>query len=125
VVKGNHAAAIGALLAGCRHVFGYPITPSTEGAELMARLLPRLDGVFLQSNSEIATVNQMYGCGAAGVRCMTFTSSPGMSLMLEGISYMIGAELPAVFVNVMRGGPNQKKNIKKKKYKNNKKTKKK
>jgi pyruvate/2-oxoacid:ferredoxin oxidoreductase alpha subunit len=105
VVKGNHAAAIGALLAGCRHVFGYPITPSTEGAELMARLLPRLDGVFLQSNSEIATVNQMYGCGAAGVRCMTFTSSPGMSLMLEGISYMIGAELPAVFVNVMRGGP--------------------
>jgi pyruvate/2-oxoacid:ferredoxin oxidoreductase alpha subunit len=105
VVKGNHAAAIGALLAGCRHVFGYPITPSTEGAELMAKLLPRLDGVFLQSNSEVATVNQMYGCGAAGVPCLTFTSSPGFSLMLEGISYMVGAEVPAVFVNVMRGGP--------------------
>ena len=105
VVKGNYAAAIGALLAGCRHVFGYPITPSTEGAELMAKLLPRLGGVFLQAVSEVATVNMMYGCGGAGLRCMTFTSSPGFSLMLEGISYMIGSEVPGVFVNVMRGGP--------------------
>jgi pyruvate/2-oxoacid:ferredoxin oxidoreductase alpha subunit/NAD-dependent dihydropyrimidine dehydrogenase PreA subunit len=105
VVKGNYASAIGALLAGCRHVFGYPITPSTEGAELMAKLLPELDGVFLQAVSEIATVNMMYGCGGAGLPCMTFTSSPGFSLMLEGISYMVGAEVPAVFVNVMRGGP--------------------
>jgi len=105
VMKGNHAAAIGAILAGCRHVFGYPITPSTEGAELLARLLPQLDGVFLQAVSEVATVNHMYGCGGAGLRCLTFTSSPGFSLMLEGISYMIGAEVPAVFVNVMRGGP--------------------
>lgn len=105
VLKGNHAAAIGALLAGCRHFFGYPITPSTEGAELMAKLLPKLGGVFVQAVSEVATVNMMYGCGGAGRRCMTFTSSPGFSLMLEGISYMIGSEIPGVFVNVMRGGP--------------------
>jgi pyruvate/2-oxoacid:ferredoxin oxidoreductase alpha subunit/NAD-dependent dihydropyrimidine dehydrogenase PreA subunit len=105
VIKGTYASAIGAILAGCRHVYGYPITPSTEGAELMARLLPQLDGVFLQAVSEVATVNLMYGCGAAGLPSMTFTSSPGFSLMLEGISYMVGSELPAVFVNVMRGGP--------------------
>jgi TPP-dependent indolepyruvate ferredoxin oxidoreductase alpha subunit len=105
VVKGNYASAIGALMAGCRHFFGYPITPSTEGAELMAKLLPELDGVFLQAVSEVATVNMMYGCGGAGLPCMTFTSSPGFSLMLEGISYMVGSEVPAVFVNVMRGGP--------------------
>jgi pyruvate/2-oxoacid:ferredoxin oxidoreductase alpha subunit/NAD-dependent dihydropyrimidine dehydrogenase PreA subunit len=105
VLKGNHAAAVGAVMAGCRHVFGYPITPSTEGAELMARLLPEIHGVFFQAVSEVATVNMMYGCGGAGVPCMTFTSSPGFSLMLEGISYMIGAEVPGVFINVMRGGP--------------------
>jgi pyruvate/2-oxoacid:ferredoxin oxidoreductase alpha subunit/ferredoxin len=105
IIKGNYAAAIGALLAGCRHFFGYPITPSTEGAELMAKLLPKLDGVFFQAVSEVATVNMMYGCGGAGLRCMTFTSSPGFSLMLEGISYMIGAQVPGVFINVMRGGP--------------------
>lgn len=105
VLKGAHAAAIGALLAGCRHVFGYPITPSTEGAELMAAILPDLDGVFIQAVSEVATINMMYGCGGAGLRSMTFTSSPGFSLMLEGISYMIGAELPAVVVDIMRGGP--------------------
>jgi 2-oxoisovalerate ferredoxin oxidoreductase alpha subunit len=105
VLKGNYAAAVGALLAGCRHVFGYPITPSTEGAELMAKLLPKMHGVFLQAVSEVATVNHIYGCGAAGKPSMTFTSSPGFSLMLEGISYMIGAELPGVFVNVMRPGP--------------------
>ncbi len=105
ILRGNHASAIGAVLAGCRHFFGYPITPSTEGAELLAKLLPQLDGVFLQAVSEVATVNMMYGCGGAGMRCMTFTSSPGFSLMLEGISYMIGAEIPGVFFNVMRGGP--------------------
>jgi pyruvate/2-oxoacid:ferredoxin oxidoreductase alpha subunit/ferredoxin len=105
VIKGNYASAVGALLAGCRHFYGYPITPSTEGAELMAKLLPKLDGTFLQAVSEVATVNHMYGCGGAGKPNMTFTSSPGFSLMLEGISYMIGAELPGVFVNVMRGGP--------------------
>ncbi len=78
VIKGNYASAIGALLAGCRHVFGYPITPSTEGAELMAKLLPKLDGCFLQAVSEVATVNHMYGSGGAGRPCMTFTSSPGL-----------------------------------------------
>ena len=105
MLKGTYASAIGALLAGCRHFFGYPITPSTEGAELMAKVLPHMKGIFLQAVSEVATVNYMYGCSGAGVPCMTFTSSPGFSLMLEGISYMIGAELPGVFVNVMRGGP--------------------
>ncbi|MBI5422782.1 MAG: 3-methyl-2-oxobutanoate dehydrogenase subunit VorB [Opitutae bacterium] len=105
VLKGNYAAAIGALFAGCRHVFGYPITPSTEGAELMAKILPKLGGAFVQAVSETAAVNMMYGAGGAGVPCMTFTSGPGFSLMLEGVSYMIGAELPGVFVNVMRGGP--------------------
>jgi pyruvate/2-oxoacid:ferredoxin oxidoreductase alpha subunit/NAD-dependent dihydropyrimidine dehydrogenase PreA subunit len=105
LLKGTYGAAVGAMLAGCRHFFGYPITPSTEGAELMAKVLPHLDGVFIQAVSEVATVNHMYGCGGAGLRCMTFTSSPGFSLMLEGISYMIGAEVPGVFVNIMRGGP--------------------
>ena len=105
IIKGTYAAAIGALLAGCRHVYGYPITPSTEGAELMAKVLPKLEGIFLQAVSEVATVNIMYGAGGAGLRCLTFTSSPGFSLMLEGISYMVGSEVPAVFVNVMRGGP--------------------
>ena len=105
MLKGTYASAIGALLAGCRHVFGYPITPSTEGAELMAKILPKLDGAFVQAVSEVAAVNMMYGCAGAGLPCTTFTSSPGFSLMLEGISYMIGAELPGVFVNIMRGGP--------------------
>lgn len=105
LLRGTHASAIGALLAGCRHFFGYPITPSTEGAELMARLLPVVGGTFVQAASEVAAVNMMYGCGGAGLRTMTFTSSPGFSLMLEGISYLVGAEIPAVFVNVMRAGP--------------------
>jgi pyruvate/2-oxoacid:ferredoxin oxidoreductase alpha subunit/NAD-dependent dihydropyrimidine dehydrogenase PreA subunit len=105
VIKGMYASAIGAILGGCRHFFGYPITPSTEGAELMARLLPHLNGQFVQAVSEVAAINMMYGAGAAGVRATTFTSSPGFSLMLEGLSYMIGAKLPGVVVNVMRGGP--------------------
>lgn len=105
VVKGAHAGAIGALLAGCRHFFGYPITPSTEGAELMAKLLPALGGTFLQAASEVAAVNMIFGCGGAGRPAMTFTSSPGFSLMLEGLSYMVGAQIPGVFVNVMRAGP--------------------
>ena len=101
----SYASAVGAILAGCRHFFGYPITPSTEGSELLAKLLPKLDGVFVQAASEVAAVNMIYGCGGAGLPCMTLTSSPGFSLMLEGISYMIGAELPGVFFDVMRGGP--------------------
>lgn len=105
IIKGNYAAAVGALLAGCRHFYGYPITPSTEGAELMAKLLPKLNGVFLQAVSEVATVNHMYGTGGAGIGSLTFTSGPGFSLMLEGISYMVGSEVPGLFVNIMRGGP--------------------
>jgi pyruvate/2-oxoacid:ferredoxin oxidoreductase alpha subunit/NAD-dependent dihydropyrimidine dehydrogenase PreA subunit len=105
VLKGTHASAVGALLAGCRHFYGYPITPSTEGAELLAGILPHLDGVFIQAVSEVAAINMMYGCGGAGLRTMTYTSSPGFSLMLEGLSYMVGAEVPSVVVNVMRGGP--------------------
>ena len=105
MIKGTYASAIGALLAGCRHFFGYPITPSTEGAELMAKILPHIEGVFIQAVSEVAAVNYMYGCGGAGQPCMTFTSSPGFSLMLEGVSYMIGAQVPGVIVNIMRGGP--------------------
>ena len=105
IIKGNYASAIGALLAGCRHFYGYPLTPSTEGAELMAKLLPKLGGVYIQAVSEVATVNHMYGGGGAGITAMTFTSGPGFSLMLEGISYMVGSELPGVFVNIMRGGP--------------------
>lgn len=105
VLKGTYASSVGALLAGCRHFYGYPITPSTEGAELMAKLLPEMDGVFVQAVSEVATINYMYGTAGAGLPTMTFTSSPGFSLMLEGISYLIGAELPSVVVNVMRGGP--------------------
>lgn len=105
VIKGMYASAIGAILAGCRHFFGYPITPSTEGAELMGKLLPRLDGRFLQAISEVAAINMLYGAGAAGVPATTFTSSPGFSLMLEGVSYMIGAKVPGVIVNIMRGGP--------------------
>ena len=105
LLQGNHACALGAVAAGCRFFGGYPITPSTEGAELMAKLQPLLEGVFFQAVSEVATVNMMYGTGGAGLPCMTFTSSPGFSLMLEGVSYMVGAELPAVFVNIMRGGP--------------------
>jgi pyruvate/2-oxoacid:ferredoxin oxidoreductase alpha subunit/NAD-dependent dihydropyrimidine dehydrogenase PreA subunit len=105
VLKGTYASAIGALLAGCRHVFGYPITPSTEGGELMSKILPQLEGAWVQAVSEVAAVNMMYGAGGAGVPAMTFTSGPGFSLMLEGISYMIGAEVPGVFVNIMRGGP--------------------
>ena len=105
VLKGTYASAVGALLAGCRHVFGYPITPSTEGSELMAKILPKLHGAFVQAVSETAAVNMMYGAGGAGVPVITYTSGPGFSLMLEGLSYLIGAEVPAVFVNIMRGGP--------------------
>jgi pyruvate/2-oxoacid:ferredoxin oxidoreductase alpha subunit/NAD-dependent dihydropyrimidine dehydrogenase PreA subunit len=105
VIKGNYAAAIGAMLAGCRHMYGYPITPSTEGAELMAKFLPKLHGWYLQAVSEVAATIHKNGTAGAGLPCMTFTSSPGFSLMVEGLSYMIGAGLPAVVVNVMRGGP--------------------
>jgi pyruvate/2-oxoacid:ferredoxin oxidoreductase alpha subunit/NAD-dependent dihydropyrimidine dehydrogenase PreA subunit len=104
-VKGMHASATGAILAGCRHFFGYPITPSTEGAELMSAILPSLGGTFVQAMSEVAAINMMFGCGGAGLRSLTFTSSPGFSLMLEGLSYCVGAEVPCVVMDVMRAGP--------------------
>lgn len=105
LMKGNEAIAEAALRAGCRHFFGYPITPQTELAAYMARKLPKMGGTYLQAESEIAAINMLYGASAAGVRAMTSSSSPGISLKTEGISYMAGADLPGVIVNVQRGGP--------------------
>ncbi|BBJ28728.1 2-oxoglutarate/2-oxoacid ferredoxin oxidoreductase, alpha subunit [Athalassotoga saccharophila] len=105
LMKGTEAIAEAAIRAGCRLYFGYPITPQSELTEYMAKRMPEVKGVFLQSESEVATVNMLYGAACTGKRVMTSTSSPGFSLMQEGISYMAGAELPAVFINVMRGGP--------------------
>ncbi len=105
LAKGNEAAVHGAILAGCRAFFGYPITPASEIAEVAARDLPRAGGTFLQAESETAAINMVYGASSAGVRCMTGSSGPGVSLMQEGISYLAGAELPSVVVDVMRGGP--------------------
>ena len=105
VMKGNEAIAEAAIRAGCRHYFGYPITPQTEIAAYMAKRMPKIGGVFLQAESEIASIIMVYGASAAGMRVMTSSSSPGISLMCEGLSYIAGAELPCVVVNVMRGGP--------------------
>jgi 2-oxoglutarate ferredoxin oxidoreductase subunit alpha len=105
MVKGNEAMAEAAVRAGCRLYFGYPITPQSEFTEYMARRMPQVNGVFLQSESEVAAVNMVYGAACTGNRVMTSTSSPGFSLMQEGVSYIAGAMLPAVFVNVVRGGP--------------------
>lgn len=105
LMKGNEAIGEAAIVAGCRHYFGYPITPQTELTEYMARRMPKVDGVFLQAESEIAAINMVYGAAGAGARVMTSSSSPGVSLKQEGISYICGAELPCVIVNMMRGGP--------------------
>jgi len=105
LAKGNEAAVHGAILAGCRAYFGYPITPASEIAESAAREFPRAGGTFLQAESETAAINMVYGAASAGVRVMTGSSGPGVSLMQEAISYMAGAELPCVVVDVMRGGP--------------------
>ena len=105
LMKGNEALAEAALIAGCRHYFAYPITPQNEVSAYMALRLPELGGVFLQAESEVASINMVMGAAAAGARAMTSSSSPGISLMQEGISYLAGAELPAVVVNIMRGGP--------------------
>jgi pyruvate/2-oxoacid:ferredoxin oxidoreductase alpha subunit len=105
LLKGNEAVVRGALLAGCRAFFGYPITPASEIAEAAAYYFPKMGGVFLQAESEIASINMIYGASSAGVRCMTASSSPGISLKQEGISYLAGSELPCVIVNIMRGGP--------------------
>lgn len=105
LMKGNEAIGEAAIVAGCRHYFGYPITPQTELPEYLARRMPEVGGVFLQAESEIAAINMVYGAAAAGVRTMTSSSSPGMSLKQEGISYIAAAELPCVLVNIQRGGP--------------------
>jgi 2-oxoglutarate ferredoxin oxidoreductase subunit alpha len=105
LMKGNEALAEAAIRAGCRHFFGYPITPQTELAAYMAKRLPKIGGTYLQAESEVAAINMVYGAAAAGVRVMTSSSSPGISLKAEGISYMIGADLPALIINVQRGGP--------------------
>jgi pyruvate/2-oxoacid:ferredoxin oxidoreductase alpha subunit len=103
--KGNVAVIKGALLAGCRAFYGYPITPASEIAEAAAFYLSQAGGVFLQAESEVAAINMVYGAASAGMRVMTASSGPGISLMQEGISYLAGAELPCVVVDVVRGGP--------------------
>ena len=103
--KGNVAVMKGAILAGCRAYYGYPITPASEIAEAAASYLPQVGGTFLQAESEVAAINMVYGAAAAGVRVMTASSGPGLSLMQEGISYLAGAELPCVIIDVVRGGP--------------------
>ncbi len=105
LMKGNEVLAEAAMRAGCRFFFGYPITPQTELAAYMAKKLPQVGGTFLQAESEIAAINMVYGAGAAGARVMTSSSSPGVSLKGEGVSYMAGADVPGVIVNVERGGP--------------------
>ena len=105
LAKGNEAIAEGAIRAGCQAYFGYPITPQTELLEYMARRMPELGRVFVQAESEVAAINMVYGAAAAGARVMTSSSSPGISLKQEGVSYLAAASLPAVIVNVMRGGP--------------------
>ena len=105
LMKGNEAVAKAAIEAGCKYFFGYPITPQNEIPEYMAREMPKVGGVFLQAESEVAAINMVYGAAGAGARVMTSSSSPGIALKQEGISYIAGAELPAVIVNMMRGGP--------------------
>ena len=105
LMKGNEAIAEAAIQAGCRHYFGYPITPQTEVAAYMAKKMPKIGGVFLQAESEVASINMVYGAAAAGARVMTSSSSPGISLMGEGLSYIAGSDVPAFVVNVQRVGP--------------------
>jgi 2-oxoisovalerate ferredoxin oxidoreductase alpha subunit len=105
LMKGNDAIIRGALLANCRLFFGYPITPASEIAEAAAYYFPKVGATFLQAESEIASINMVYGAASGGLRVMTASSSPGISLKQEGISYAAGAELPCVIVNIMRGGP--------------------
>ena len=105
LMKGNEAIAEAAILAGCRHYFGYPITPQTEIAAYMAKKMPKIGGCFLQAESEVAAINMVYGVAGTGKRVMTSSSSPGISLKAEGLSYMAGSDLPCLVVNVQRGGP--------------------
>ena len=105
LMKGNEALAEAAVRAGCRFFFGYPITPQTELAAYMSKVMPKVGGTYLQAESEVAAINMVYGAAAAGARVMTSSSSPGISLKSEGVSYMAGADLPGVIINVQRGGP--------------------
>lgn len=105
LMKGNEAIAEAAILAGCRHYFGYPITPQTEIAAYLSKKMPKIGGTFLQAESEVAAINMVYGVAATGKLVMTSSSSPGVSLKSEGISYLAGSDLPALIVNVQRGGP--------------------
>ena len=105
LMKGNEAIAEAAIIAGCRHYFGYPITPQTEIAAYMAKRMPKIGGCFLQAESEIAAINMVYGVASTGYRVMTSSSSPGVSLKGEGLSYLAGSDLPSLIVNVQRGGP--------------------
>ena len=105
LMKGNEAIAEAAIQAGCRFFFGYPITPQNQIPEYMSKRMPQVGGCFLQSESEVSAINMVYGAAGAGARTMTSSSSPGISLKQEGISYIVGAELPCVIVNIMRAGP--------------------
>lgn len=105
LMKGNEVIAEAAIRAGCRHYFGYPITPQTEIAHYFAKKMPEVGGTFVQAESEVAAINMVYGAAGAGARVMTSSSSPGISLKQEGISYIAGAQLPAVIVNIVRCGP--------------------
>ena len=105
LLKGNEAAVYGALLAGCDCYFGYPITPASEIAQAAALLFPKLNRTFVQAESEIGAINMVIGCAAAGRRTMTASSGLGISLKQEGMSYLAAYEMPAVIVDVMRGGP--------------------
>lgn len=105
LIKGNEAIVKGAILAGCRAFYGYPITPASEIAEAAAYYLPQVGGTFLQAESEVAAINMLYGAASAGIRAMTASSGPGISLMQEGLSYLAGSELPCVVADIMRGGP--------------------
>lgn len=105
LMKGNEALAEAAIRSGCKHFFGYPITPQTELAAYMAKKLPKIGGTFLQAESEIAAINMVLGAASTGVRAMTSSSSPGISLKTEGISYIAGSDVPALIINVQRGGP--------------------
>ncbi|MDO4546591.1 MAG: 3-methyl-2-oxobutanoate dehydrogenase subunit VorB [Clostridia bacterium] len=105
MMKGNEAIAEAAVRAGCRYFFGYPITPQNEIPEYMSKRLPEVGRTFLQAESEVSAINMVYGAAGAGARVMTSSSSPGISLKQEGISYIVGAELPCVIVNIVRGGP--------------------
>ena len=105
LMKGNEAIGAAAIKAGCRHFFGYPITPQNEIPEYMAKEMPKVGGVFVQAESEVAAINMVYGAAGAGARVMTSSSSCGIALKQEGITYIAGAELPAVIVSISRGGP--------------------